>query len=159
MPPTTLGDDPILLTTASADDLDRWRNNLPGFHVGSIDGRRSRTEAGFFDEVSHAFSMPDHFGSNWDALFDTMTDLSWLDADGYVLLVEHAENLLADEARDRVEVMVSVLTEVAEEWEAGAGDGDESRMLVFRTVLHTDDDGGQTVVERVGSADLGDLTI
>lgn len=35
-----------------------------------------------------AFAFPQWFGHNWDALADCLGDLSWLPAQGYLLLIE-----------------------------------------------------------------------
>lgn len=40
-----------------------------------------------FDAFSEALAFPDWFGRNWDALEDCLTDLSWLEAAGHVLIL------------------------------------------------------------------------
>ena len=51
-----------------------------------------------FDAFAKALQFPDWFGHNWDALEDCLTDLSWRQADGYVVLLEGeaAEGMLLD---------------------------------------------------------------
>jgi len=51
-----------------------------------------------FDAFSQALAFPDWFGRNWDALEDCLTDLSWREGAGHVLLLEGAEDpgMLAD---------------------------------------------------------------
>lgn len=63
------------------------------------------------DAFAKALEFPDWFGRNWDALEDCLTDLSWRQADGYVVLLEGgaAEGMLLD-----------VLASTAEFW-AGQG--------------------------------------
>lgn len=41
--------------------------------------------------IAAALRFPDWFGGNWDALADSLADLSWLPAPGYVLLLEHID--------------------------------------------------------------------
>jgi hypothetical protein len=41
-----------------------------------------------FEAFSRALGFPDWFGGNWDALEDCLTDLSWRQAAGHVLLLE-----------------------------------------------------------------------
>jgi hypothetical protein len=48
-------------------------------------------KAGLIRAVARALSFPDWFGGNWDALQDAASDLSWLPAGGYVLLLDGAE--------------------------------------------------------------------
>jgi hypothetical protein len=41
--------------------------------------------------MAAALHFPDWFGGNWDALADSLADLSWLPARGYVLLLERID--------------------------------------------------------------------
>ena len=68
------------------------------------------------DRVSSALQFPDWFGRNWDALKDCLSDLSWIDSHGHVLLIDGAEYLPSDE-RD---LFVDILASVAPLW---ASDG------------------------------------
>ncbi|HYN12993.1 MAG TPA: barstar family protein [Burkholderiales bacterium] len=62
------------------------------------------------ENIAKALAFPDWFGHNWDALEDCLTDLSWNEAAGYVLIFENARN----------DVMTDVLASAAEFW-AGRG--------------------------------------
>lgn len=64
--------------------------------------------------IAAALRFPGWFGQNWDALEDCLTDLSWLDAEGYVLVFDDAR------AGDDFGVLVDVLRSSAEYW-AGRG--------------------------------------
>ena len=64
--------------------------------------------------IAAALAFPDWFGENWDALEDCLTDLSWSDASGHVLLFEAARS------GDDFGVLVDVLASAAEYW-AGRG--------------------------------------
>jgi RNAse (barnase) inhibitor barstar len=55
------------------------------------------SEHKLFESVSEAFKFPDYFGNNWDALYDCLTDMSWLPAKGYVLLLYESKNLWAND--------------------------------------------------------------
>jgi len=66
--------------------------------------------------VARGLEFPDWFGGNWDALEDCLTDLSWLEADGYVLLIDAAGGLGADDFG----VFADVLASSAQYW-AGRG--------------------------------------
>jgi hypothetical protein len=41
--------------------------------------------------IATALAFPDWFGGNWDALEDCLSDLSWRDAEGHVLLFNEFE--------------------------------------------------------------------
>jgi RNAse (barnase) inhibitor barstar len=60
--------------------------------------------------IAAALEFPDWFGENWDALEDCLSDLSWREATGHVLLFEGAK------VGDDFGVLVDVLSSVAEFW-------------------------------------------
>ena len=60
--------------------------------------------------ISAALDFPDWFGENWDALEDCLSDLSWRQAAGNVLIFERAK------AGDDFGVLVDVLRSAAEYW-------------------------------------------
>jgi hypothetical protein len=64
--------------------------------------------------IAAALAFPDWFGENWDALEDCLTDLSWSEASGHVLLFEGAG------PGDDFGVLVDVLQTAAQYW-AGRG--------------------------------------
>jgi Barstar (barnase inhibitor) len=64
--------------------------------------------------IAAALAFPDWFGHNWDALEDCLTDLSWREAPGSVLLFEDAK------PSDDLGVLLDILRTSAEWW-AGRG--------------------------------------
>jgi len=60
--------------------------------------------------LATALRFPDWFGGNWDALADSLADLSWLPAPGYVLLLEGI-----DAWRDADPVAFETLSDVLDE--------------------------------------------
>ena len=50
--------------------------------------------------IAQAVHVPDWFGGNWDALADTLSDLSWQPAFGYVLLLHNDNGTLGMAAED-----------------------------------------------------------
>ena len=83
-------------------------SNLALMHVAFAD------KAALLDNMASALGFPDWFGHNWDALEDCLTDLSWRDAPGYVLLIE------SPRPGDDLGVLVDILRSSAEFW-AGRG--------------------------------------
>jgi RNAse (barnase) inhibitor barstar len=80
-----------------------------------IDGAQLGGKADLLREVATALDFPSHFGHNWDALIDCLSDMSWLPARGYVLILVHAEALRSADARAH-ETLLEVADEVAERW-------------------------------------------
>ncbi|MCM8611028.1 barstar family protein [Accumulibacter sp.] len=95
--------------------------------------RRAAAEAGFacfevsladcsrLDEVlarlGIGLDFPDWYGHNLDALKDCLTDLSWVEAAGYVLAIDHAGPFLVREPEGFAE-LEEVLTAAVAEWRA-----------------------------------------
>lgn len=64
--------------------------------------------------ASAAFQFPDWFGHNWDALSDSLGDLSWLDAPGYLVVISSSEELAAI-APESWRMLCEVLADVERE--------------------------------------------
>ncbi|MGA9341823.1 MAG: barstar family protein [Rhodanobacteraceae bacterium] len=77
--------------------------------------RGCRDKADLLRRLADTFDLPDYFGHNWDALSDSLGDLEWLDASGYVLLLDHAREL-RDAARADFDTLLGILDEIADTW-------------------------------------------
>jgi hypothetical protein len=64
-----------------------------------IHGERISDEGELLDALAVGFSFPDYFGRNWDGADECLRDLSWLPAEGYVLVVRDAAELWRSEHR------------------------------------------------------------
>jgi RNAse (barnase) inhibitor barstar len=84
--------------------------------VRFVRGNKMRRLSDLYDEVSAALQFPDYFGENWDAFEDCLTDLEWLPAVGYALLVSRANEVLREEPDKQFETLMSVLAATCEEW-------------------------------------------
>ena len=62
--------------------------------------------------IAGTLAFPSWFGANWDALEDCLTDLSWHEGQGHVLVFEGFQFLPADE----LGVLLDVLITAAEFW-------------------------------------------
>jgi hypothetical protein len=77
--------------------------------VAQIDGG-----AGVIGSIARALEFPQWFGGNWDALEDSLGDLSWREGAGHVLLFRTYP------VGDELGVLIDVLRSTAEYW-AGRG--------------------------------------
>src|SRR5436190_856550 len=68
------------------DTLKRLCDRL-GYSVFFIDGKAIRSKADFLTAFAKSLQFPDYFGHNWDALDDSITDLSWLGELGGLVIV------------------------------------------------------------------------
>ncbi len=69
-------------------------------------------KAGALAAIAHAMGFPEWFGGNWDALEDCLSDLSWRQGDGHVLMLAGARAL----AKDDLGVLLDVLDASAGFW-------------------------------------------
>src|SRR3712207_8419702 len=68
------------------------------FRSAVLDGTAASTRTAFFQEIARVPHFPDYFGPNWDAVYDCLTDLSWLPAAGYVLVDRKSTRLNSSHA-------------------------------------------------------------
>lgn len=85
------------------------------YEVLRIDFAGCHDKAGALELLGEALQFPDWVGDNWDALADSLNDLSWLPANGYLLLLEHGSAWRARAAAD-FEVLLGILNETAVAW-------------------------------------------
>lgn len=70
-----------------------------GFAFARVDLEGCADKAELLRRLAAALHFPTWFGQNWDALADCLTDLSWMKAEGYVLVLDRMDRLrLAAEA-------------------------------------------------------------
>lgn len=60
--------------------------------VFEVDVSKVSSKQDFFHLLCREMNFPDYFGMNWDALDDCLSDLSWLDGNGYVLCLKGADH-------------------------------------------------------------------
>ena len=65
-----------------------------------------------FEAIAKALAFPDWFGANWDALEDSLSDLSWRKGAGHVLVFR------SHPAGDDRGVLIDVLGSAAQYWAA-----------------------------------------
>lgn len=80
------------------------------------------TREELFDVLSRELNFPSYFGANWDALWDCLCDLSWIDRRRVIVAHEAVPDL--DEAT--LKVYLEELTRSAKDW----GPDEEHELLV-----------------------------
>lgn len=81
----------------------------------AIDLRRVRGKRALLNAFSRALRFPDTFGCNWDALADSLQDLSWLPCRGWLVVVRGAAGFAALKTQEH-EVLLEILDAAAEYW-------------------------------------------
>lgn len=82
--------------------------------VVCIDLGAAGAKPGLLDAFARALAFPAWFGGNWDALEDCLSDLSWRQGGGHVLLIEGAGGV----PQDDLGVLVDILGACADSWAA-----------------------------------------
>ena len=85
------------------------------FEFFHLEGRDIRNREQFLKRAAKALRFPDYLGNNWDAFADCLTDMSWYEGDGYVILYDHFA-LFAVHSRDDFETALDIFKESTEFW-------------------------------------------
>jgi len=86
-----------------------------GLAVQRIDLAGVADKRGLLDRISRGLRFPPDLGRNWDALADSLRDLGWLSARGYVVLIEHADTLRG-QADDDFQTALDIFDEASISW-------------------------------------------
>jgi len=86
-----------------------------GFAFFHIDGKNIARKEQLLTAAALSMHFPSTFGKNWDALEECLTDLEWVDGDGYVIYYDHIDGLLAAHP-DQFETLVEILRDAVASW-------------------------------------------
>jgi RNAse (barnase) inhibitor barstar len=78
------GDSGVYASPVDISEL-RTRAEQIGASWADVDLTLIRDKATLLRAFGDALTFPPEFGQNWDALYDSLQDLAWLPASGYVL--------------------------------------------------------------------------
>lgn len=86
-----------------------------GLVVARADLQDCRDKDALLKAIASALDFPDWFDPNWDALRDCLLDLSWLPPDGWVLVLNQAQQLQASEP-ESLATLLDICAEVSGIW-------------------------------------------
>lgn len=86
-----------------------------GFALFNTDLKGVKGKQNLLNALAVAAKFPPEFGANWDALADELCDLSWHQANGYVLLLRNASDTLGLSANDR-EIAQDIFADTVVYW-------------------------------------------
>ena len=104
----------VYCLTGKTDGMERAAK-AAGLSVLKLDAGRARGKNGLLGLLAKAFKFPAHFGRNWDALHDSLTDLSWLNAKGWLVLITNGKSF-AERHKEDFATAIEVLGAAAEHW-------------------------------------------
>jgi hypothetical protein len=102
-----------------------------------LDGHHMTTLEECYAEFSAKIMFPDYFGANMNALYDMLTDLSWLSFRSLTLIIDKAYLLLIDGSVGDKEALLNLLESVADYWAKPINLGEvwDRSAIDFRTLL------------------------
>jgi len=86
-----------------------------GFAYFHLEGRHIARKDQLLSHVASVLRFPNHFGDNWDALEECLTDLEWIDGEGYLLYYDHIDPFLAAQP-DQFETLVEIFRDAVGSW-------------------------------------------
>jgi hypothetical protein len=87
--------------------------------IVKLDLEKVRGKSEFLAHLAKALKFPRPFGGNWDALSDYLADLSWLNDDGWAVILFNGQNF-AGKNRDEFNTAIDVFQTAAEYWRSQA---------------------------------------
>ena len=108
----------LLKTMPTVKELEK-QAKAKGFLFFYLEGQKIEKKEQFLNHAAMAMHFPEHFGNNWNALEDCLTDLSWIEEDaevnGYVILFDHFDPF-ADHHESQLETVVEIFQSAIEYW-------------------------------------------
>lgn len=104
----------LLAEDISAKDVEKLAQEN-GFMFFLLTGTQIRDKGDFLSRAAAALKFPDYFGNNWDAFEDCLTDMSWHESPGFVLLFEDFQGF-AENSPDDFQTALEILKDSASFW-------------------------------------------
>ncbi|HTY58967.1 MAG TPA: barstar family protein [Bacteroidota bacterium] len=83
--------------------------------VRILRGNRCAAKDALLEEFARGLDFPDYFGKNWDALEDCLTDLEWLSAEAFVVIVTNADQILKNSPGE-LKTLAGILASASRHW-------------------------------------------
>ena len=90
-----------------------------GIWIAEIDGKKAPTWKDYAREVEHVFQFPTPCDKSMDAYLDWITDLSWLQARKYVLIIYNFKDFMKEELENKENIIWLFEEDVLPFWESG----------------------------------------
>ncbi len=113
-----------LKSHAAVDELAKLFNakKMAFFH---LEGEKIEKKDQFFNHAAVAMKFPSHFGKNWDAFYDCLTDLAWIKGEHYAIYFDHTD-AFAEHHESELETLVEIFQDAVDFWS-----GEDRAMLVL----------------------------
>lgn len=101
---------------ASVAELSRLARSK-GMTFFHLEGQKIEKKEQFFNHAAVAMKFPSHFGNNWDAFYDCLTDMDGVDAEGYVIYFDHTD-AFASHHESQLETVVELFQDAVDFWKS-----------------------------------------
>ncbi len=95
-----------------------------------LEGKKIEKKDQFLNHAAVAMKFPDHFGKNWDAFYDCLTDMEWVDSNGYAIYFDHTDSF-AEHHESQLETVIELFQDAVDFWK-----GEGKSMLVLLSGEH-----------------------
>lgn len=104
-------------------------------HVVKINGEGCKTIEEFYSEISKGFLFPSYFNHNLDSLDECLNDLSWLNAEKYILIIENVSLFLSSEKNELRDKIFDLINESLNGWANGLNSYENGKQAIFELKL------------------------
>lgn len=104
-------------------------------HIVKINGEKCKTINEFYAEISKGFLFPSYFSNNLDSLDECLNDLSWLNAEKYILIIENISLFLSSETNDLRYKLLNLINEAIIGWSNGLNLNEDLKPANFELQL------------------------
>ena len=99
---------------ASVAELSKLARNK-GMAFFHLEGQKIEKKEQFLNHAAVALKFPSHFGNNWDAFYDCLTDMDSINAEGYVIYFDHTD-AFAGHHESQLETVVELFQDAVDFW-------------------------------------------
>lgn len=92
--------------------------NEQKIHVAVVDGKKIQSWNTFLDNMIEKFSLPMKEHKNVNAYLDWMTDLDWLNKDGYVLIIKNSKEFMTEDFQMKRNIINDFKEHILPFWES-----------------------------------------
>lgn len=130
------------------EEIQREISNIKDVQLLVIDGNKCKTKDLLLLEFSEKLKFPSYFGNNWDAFDECMSDLEWLPANNYVLIIKNAINILSDDVEE-LDVFLNLLNKLTKYLSGRNSEHNAGQSASFHVVFLCDKYDRQKLFERL----------
>lgn len=103
-----------LKSHASVAELSKLAR-LKGMAFFHLEGKKIEGKDQFLNHASVAMKFPSHFGKNWDAFYDCITDMGWIEAEGYCIYFDHTDAFVSHHENE-LETVIELFEDAVDFW-------------------------------------------